>query len=122
MLHTVSDDVDTESPILDDIISKHTKFESGSETADSGTIEYVPATDKITWEGKLIRGQTIHIQFKVLVISVTEEPYYVENNALVSGTPRDTVTVPELIARTLINEYPVNISLPAVFQLLPPSP
>jgi uncharacterized repeat protein (TIGR01451 family) len=117
---TNSGDVDTEALTLNDMIPEHTQFVTGSETADSGIVEYVSAMDKITWEGVLLSGQTVHIQFKVLVMSMPEEPYYVENTAQVGGSTVDTVTVPELSARTLINEYPVSIFLPAIFQLFPP--
>jgi uncharacterized repeat protein (TIGR01451 family) len=108
---TNSGDVDTNNLSIEDAIPAGTQYIDGSVTSDNGVAWYDDVDDAIRWEGVVSNNQTIHIQYKVLVVNGVDAPYYIINQAHVSGNLADTITAPELSASTYIEAAKTHLPL-----------
>jgi peptide/nickel transport system substrate-binding protein len=110
-------DKDTGSLYVQDLIPAHTEYVAGSLSWNSGTAAYDSGTGKITWQGTVGGKQTVHVQYKLRIVSYPPypiRPFIVANASQVSGAYMDTYLLPSLHATTIVNVS--DIFLPVVMK------
>ncbi|MBN1148922.1 MAG: DUF11 domain-containing protein [Anaerolineales bacterium] len=109
-----SGDEDTNSLSLQDFIPANTQYVDGSLTCSSGDADYDSGSGKIWWQGEVSGKQTVHIQYKLRVVSIPAyplRPFTIVNTAQVSGSYVDTYLLPELTATVSIDIFDIYLPL-----------
>ena len=108
---TNSGDVGSDALSIQDAIPAGTEFVPESLSWDQGTAWYDSASDTIYWDGTVDGDQTVHIQYKVRVVNGVGAPYYVINQAEVSGSTANALSIPNLTATTYIQAIKTHLPL-----------
>lgn len=100
---------------LEDLLPDLVEFVTGSLTTNGGTPSYDIPQRKLSWVGVVPAGQTVHIQYRILV-----RPFWPGNEttlslpSLLSGSLVDLMSLPALNAQALLQES--IITLPLLFR------